>query len=89
MRDIGLALKEKRMACGLDIGEIAKQTCINPYYLRAMEDGRFNIIPKVFDKGYLKIYANLLHMDTKPLLALYDEHKKISVADQHLAAKSA
>jgi cytoskeleton protein RodZ len=88
MRDIGLALREKRLSSGLDIGDIAKKTCINPYYLRAMEDGRFHIIPKVFDRGYLKIYANLLHMDTKPLLALY-EQKKSTPADQHLVAKSA
>ncbi len=73
------------MARGLDIVDIAKKTCINPYYLRAMEDGRFHIIPKVFDRGYLKIYANLLHMDTKPLLALY-EQRKTRATDQALAA---
>ncbi len=90
MRDIGLALKEKRLARGLDIGDIAKKTCINPYYLRAMEDGRFHIIPKVYDRGYLKIYANLLHMDTKPLLALYEEQRKTGAPDQSLiAVKSA
>jgi cytoskeletal protein RodZ len=89
MRDIGRALREERMAMGLDIGDIARRTCINAYYLRAMEDGRFHIIPKVFDRGYLKIYANLLHLDTKPLLALYEQKKSIP-ADQHLiTAKSA
>jgi cytoskeletal protein RodZ len=89
MRDIGRALREERMAMGLDIGDIARRTCINAYCLRAMEDGRFHIIPKVFDRGYLKIYANLLHLDTKPLLAMY-EQKKNTAADQHLiAAKSA
>ncbi len=90
MLDIGLALKETRLARGLDIGDIAKQTCINPFYLRAMEDGRFHIIPKVYDRGYLKIYANLLHMDTKPLLALYEEQRKPRTTDQSLiAVKSA
>ena len=78
------------MAMGLDIVDVAKRTCINGYYLRAMEDGRFNIIPKVFDRGYLKIYANLLHLDTKPLLALYEQKKSITADDQHLVvAKSA
>ncbi len=90
MCDIGLALKEKRLARGLNISDIAKQTRINPYYLRAMEDGRFHIIPKVYDRGYLKIYANLLHMDTKPLLALYEEQRKPRTTDQSLiAVKSA
>jgi cytoskeleton protein RodZ len=89
MRDIGRALREERIAMGIDIEEIAKRTCINAYYLRAMEDGRFSIIPKVFDRGYLRIYANLLHLDTKPLLALYEQKKNIP-ADQHLTtAKSA
>lgn len=89
MRDIGRVLKEGRVARGLDIVDIAKRTCINAYYLRAMEEGRFHIIPKVFDRGYLKIYANLLDMDTKPLLALY-EQKKNTATGQHLVeAKSA
>ncbi len=89
MRDIGRALREERQARGLEIVDIAKQTCINPYYLRAMEDGRFHIIPRVFDRGYLKIYASVLHIDSKPLLALY-EQKKTGVAAQPLvAAKSA
>jgi cytoskeletal protein RodZ len=49
-----------------------------------MEEGRFQIIPNVFDKGYLKIYASLLDMDTKPLLALY-EQKKSAASEQQAA----
>jgi cytoskeletal protein RodZ len=72
MHDIGRILKEKRIAQGLEIGDVAKRTCISAHYLKAMEEGRFHVIPKVFDKGYLKIYANLLDMETQPLLAMYD-----------------
>lgn len=75
MHDIGRILKERRMACGLEIGDVAKRTCISAYYVKAMEEGRFHIIPKVFDKGYLKIYANLLDMETQPLLTLYEQKK--------------
>lgn len=73
MQDIGRILREGRTASGLDLGDIAKRTCISSRYLKAMEEGRFNIIPRYFDKGYLKIYANLLHLDAKSLLALYEE----------------
>lgn len=73
MQDIGRILKERRTASGLDLGDIAKRTCISSRYLKAMEEGRFNTIPKFFDKGYLKIYANLLNIDAKSLLALYEE----------------
>jgi cytoskeleton protein RodZ len=88
MHDIGRILKEGRMARGLELGDIAKRTCISAYYLKAMEEGRFHIIPKVFDKGYLKIYANVLNMDTKPLLALYEQKRDLTVGCP-LAKKSA
>jgi cytoskeletal protein RodZ len=73
MHDIGRMLKEGRVARGLEIGDIARKTCISAHWLKAMEEGRFHIIPKVFDKGYLKIYANLLELDSKPLLSRYEQ----------------
>jgi len=86
MYDIGRLLKEKRLACGLEISDIAKRTCINGRYLRAMEDGKFQDIPRVFDKGYLKIYANVLNLDSTPLLAQYEQLKKdLSKPQQNLS----
>jgi cytoskeletal protein RodZ len=84
MHNIGRILKEGRVARGLEIGDIARKTCICARYVKAMEEGRFQIIPNVFDKGYLKIYASLLDMDAKPLLALY-EQKKSAAAEQQAA----
>jgi cytoskeletal protein RodZ len=88
MRDIGRVLKEGRVALGLEIGDIAKRTCINPHYIRAMEDGKFQIIPKVFDRGYLKIYANFLHIDINTILGMY-EQKQSCTAEQVAAPKTA
>lgn len=75
MREIGRVLKEGRLALGLDIGDIAKKTCISQHYLKSMEEGRFDIIPAVFDKGYIKIYAIALGMDAKQILVLYEQKK--------------
>ena len=75
MHDIGRMLKEGRVARGLEIGDIARSTCISAHYLRDMEEGFFNRIPNVFDRGYLKIYAGFLNIDTKPLLARYEQEK--------------
>ena len=80
MREIGMALKEERLARGLEIGDIARSTCISARYLKAMEEGKFQSIPTVFDKGYLKLYANALAMDTKHLLALYEQMKNPAAA---------
>lgn len=74
-QDVGRILKEGRMALGLELGEVARQTCINPRYLRALEEGRFKVVPSVYDKAYLKIYAKLLKIDAPALLALYDLQK--------------
>jgi len=73
MHDIGRMLKESRVAHGLEIGDIARKTCISAHWLKAMEEGRFHIIPKVFDKGYLKIYATILELDSTPLLSRYKQ----------------
>lgn len=75
MTDIGRMLREERMSQGLEIGELAKRTCISSRYLVAMEEGRFQIIPNVYDKGYLKLYAKALDLDTARILALYEQYK--------------
>lgn len=75
MQDIGRILREEREARGFEISEVAKKTCICARYLRAMEEGRFNLIPNVFDRGYLKLYACHLNIDAQPLLALFDREK--------------
>ncbi len=86
MKDIGRILKESRVARGLEISEIAKRTCISSRYLQAMEEGRFNLIPNVFDKGYLKIYAGLLQIDAVSLLARYEQLKKPRVKQPAVTA---
>jgi cytoskeleton protein RodZ len=82
MREIGRILREARIARNLDIAEVAQRTHISGHYLAAMEEGRFHVIPRVFDRGYLKIYVRLLDMDAKPILALYDRVQKETNSDK-------
>ena len=74
MKNIGKILREQRVAIGLEIDDIAKKTRISSRYLCAMEEGRFQSIPRVYGKGYLKIYADLLHLELKPILAMYEKN---------------
>ncbi len=76
MQAIGSMLRETRMARGLEIGDIAKKTRISAHFLKDLEEGRFNRIPRVFDRGYLKIYATFLDLDATPLLARYEQEKQ-------------
>ncbi len=75
MSDVGRMLREGRKARGLEISDVARRTCIRAYYLRAMEEGRFQVLPKVFDVGYLKAYAKLLDIDAQTLLLMYEKEK--------------
>jgi cytoskeletal protein RodZ len=75
MREIGRRLKEARLALGMEVGDVSVKTRISPHYIRAMEDGKFQIIPRVFDKGYLKIYAGFLGIDTQQILNLFEQIK--------------
>ena len=84
MRDIGSALKEGRKALGLELSEVARKTCINSFYLKALEEGRYHMIPKVFDRGYLRIYATLLGLDVQSLLSQYEQERN-KVPSDHLA----
>jgi cytoskeleton protein RodZ len=79
MHTIGSILKEMRMSRGIEIGDIARKTRISVHFLKDLEEGRFNRIPRVFDRGYLKIYANFLNLDAKPLLARYEQEKQESL----------
>lgn len=76
MTDIGRMLREERIARGLEIGELARRTCISSRYLVAMEEGRFQVIPKVYDKGYLKLYASALDLDVSRLLTIYEQQRR-------------
>jgi cytoskeleton protein RodZ len=90
MRDIGSILKEGRIARGLEISDVARKTCISAFYLKAMEEGKFHVVPKVFDRGYLKIYAKLLGLDAANLLSLYEQEKKpVAPSDRFVEARSA
>lgn len=80
MKDIGKILREQRLAIGLEIGDIARKTCICSRYISAMEEGKFQNIPSVYGKGYLKIYAGLLKLDMPTLLSLYEKNKKETTA---------
>ena len=73
MQELGRILREKRIERGLDISDVARKTRIRDYYLRAIEDDKFQAIPKAYYKGYLKIYAALLNIDACLLLTVYEQ----------------
>ncbi|MDZ7269796.1 MAG: DUF4115 domain-containing protein [candidate division KSB1 bacterium] len=67
MTEIGEKLKAARTSKGLQLAEIANRTRINPAYLKSMEEGRFDFLPKPIVIGFLKTFAREVGLDGNAL----------------------
>lgn len=73
--EIGKILRMERVALGLELHEVAKKARLSWYYLKAIKEGRYHVIPRLFDVGYIRMYAEFLDADTKHLLARYKRER--------------
>ncbi|MDW7652448.1 MAG: DUF4115 domain-containing protein [Bacillota bacterium] len=72
MQEIGQELKQAREEKGLTLETISGRTMIAKKYLRALEEGDFNVFPgEVYLKGALRKVAGELDLDAEPLIARY------------------
>ena len=69
---VGELLRKAREEAGEDLKEISKILKIRYDYLKAIEDGNFKYLPEeVYIKGYIREYAEFLHIDPATALAAY------------------
>ncbi|MBI2875486.1 MAG: DUF4115 domain-containing protein [Candidatus Tectomicrobia bacterium] len=74
MESVGERLNKERKRKGLSIHDVATVTKIQPRFIQALEEDRFEILPSsVFIKGFLKSYASCLGMDPEEVIELYRE----------------
>jgi len=72
LQHIGARLKQQREAIGLSIDEVAKQTNIQPDYLRNIESLNVKALPSIgYVLGYVRTYAKALEMDGANAVADY------------------
>lgn len=72
MESVGERLGKEREQRGLSIEEVAAATKIQPKFIQALEENRFEDFPaSVFAKGFLKAYASYLKLDAEELVELY------------------
>lgn len=67
MFDIGEKLKAARAVKGVALEDIASRTRINLAYLRNMEEGKFDFLPKPIVTGFLKTFAKEVGLDGNEL----------------------
>lgn len=69
-------LKAAREFKKVTLEEISTKTKIDVSFLRALEDGRWDVLPEPYIKGFLRAYAQCVGMNVLKVLKKYDELEK-------------
>ena len=79
---LGKYLKREREAKNVSLAEVAKGTKVREYFLRALEDDKYHLLPSpTYAKGFLLSYARFLGLDLDKVLQRYEgATKKTPVA---------
>jgi len=68
----GHVLREERKKQGKSLKEISRKLKINIDYLMAVEDDDYSLLPaELFAKSYLRMYSDILGLDSNYILNLY------------------
>jgi len=74
---IGSILRQQRESKKLQVEEIAEELKIRLQYLEALENDQFELLPgKLYQRSFLKTYAQFLNLDQGRILKMFDQHEK-------------
>lgn len=78
LMQLGEKIQQTREHKKIALEKIAEQTKININFLKCMEEGRFDFLPDLYVRNFLKLYVRHLGQDSIALLDEYDEivHKE-------------
>jgi hypothetical protein len=85
---LGEILQTERVRLRLSIPDLEARTKIAQKYLKALETGKYDILPAdVYVQNFLKVYAKLLSLDSEILYDLYQKEKSVFEKAQDVAEK--
>jgi transcriptional regulator with XRE-family HTH domain len=74
---IGSILRQQRKSKKLDLEGIAEELKIRPQYLEALENDQFDFLPgTLYQRSFLKTYAQFLDLDPDRILKMLDQYEK-------------
>lgn len=77
-KKVGELLKEARLMRNLKLDEVSEVLKINKTYLKALEEGSWEIFPaEVYIKGFLKNYSDFLGIDEEKALSIYRRERYV------------
>ncbi|MBI5607987.1 MAG: helix-turn-helix domain-containing protein [Deltaproteobacteria bacterium] len=86
---VGERLQQRRLARGLGLEAVTRATRLTRTVLEALEEDRFDDLPApVYARGFLKIYATYLELDTDAMLDAYQSQLAVrqALAEEQAAA---
>jgi len=90
MDTVGEQFRRARESRGASLSEAAAATRIKFQQIEAMEQDDFSkMAAAAYAKGFIKIYAEFLHLPARPLIDQYTEQHQSSTPQFRLAAPSA
>ncbi len=77
MSEAGKILKSERLKRNLSIEEVSKTTSIRTHIIEAIENGRYNVLPEIYIKSFIRKLCNLYEIsDLSFQLQELDESKQ-------------
>ena len=74
MLELGTSFRKSRASLNLSIDKIAAETRINPRFLEAIENERFDLLPGgIFNRGFIRAYAVRLGLDPEEAVQGYEK----------------
>lgn len=81
MDSVFAAMKAAREAKHISLAEIADATLININFLRAIEEGKTDILPQTYVRAFMREYASFVGLDPAEVMKQYDEMLKPPVPE--------
>jgi len=87
---VGQQLRTARLARGLSLEQVSKETHIKPHYLEALEADELEKLPSRFQaRGFVRVYSSLLGLDSEVLLRQFDQPDRPAITATSSAAPRA
>ncbi len=72
LSDVSAELKARREKCGLSLEDLFERTRINLSFLKAIEAGNFEALPRAYVRLFLKRYAQEVGLSSSVVLSRYE-----------------
>jgi len=76
LKKFAQTLVEQRGKKGLTLQQISAKTRIDIKFLKAIEEGSFDVMPPVYMRAFIKDYADVLELDVVEILKAFEDAKQ-------------